>query len=124
LVHRPLALQAVAETHLDEQVHRALFEHAGADRRLDLGPASRFEDDRFDPPQVEQVREQQTRGARPDDADLGTHASLPRCSTGRCASEAPLAASSARRQLPHDTTFRSTPPAPYLPVLAPAMPTP
>jgi hypothetical protein len=96
LVHRSFALHAVADAHLGEQMHRALLQHAGADRRFDLGPASRFEDDRFDLAQVEEMREQQTRGARPDDADLGTHAPLPPSLPGRCASEAQRAASTAR----------------------------
>ena len=56
-----------------EQVDRALLEHAGADRRLDLLAAARLEHHRFDAAQMQQVREQQARGSRADDPDLGAH---------------------------------------------------
>ena len=95
-MHHSFALQTIAEAHFHEHVHGALLQDAGPHRRLDLGPASRLEDDRFDSAQMEEVREQQTRRACPDDADLGTHASLPRSWRGGCASEERVGASSAR----------------------------
>ena len=68
-----LAAHALADAGFVQQVDRALLEHAGAQRRLDFLAAARLEHDRFDAAQVQQVREQQARGSRADDADLCAH---------------------------------------------------
>ena len=73
-VAEALALHALADAALREQVDRALLEHAGADRRLDLLAAARLEHHRVDALEVQQVREQQAGGSRADDGDLGFHA--------------------------------------------------
>jgi hypothetical protein len=73
VVHEPLALEPLADAHLDEQLDRALLEHAGADARLDVGAIARLEDDGLDALAVQQVAEHEPRGAGADDAHLGAH---------------------------------------------------
>ena len=91
LVDEPLAPQPVADAHLDQQVDRALLEHAGADAALDVLAAARLEHDRLDPAQVQQVREHEPGRPGADDADLRSHSSSV-ASTSRKTANAPFAA--------------------------------
>ena len=68
VVHEPLALHPVAEPALDQQVDRALLEHAGADALLQVRAAAHLEHHRLDALLVEQVREQQPGRPGPHDA--------------------------------------------------------
>ena len=73
VVDDPLPLQAVADTGVDEEVRRALLEHAGADTMLDVVSAAVLEHDGLDAFAVEQVREHQPGGTGADDRHLGAH---------------------------------------------------
>ena len=77
LVHEPFAHHPLAHAGLVQQVDRVLLEHAGAYRRLDVLAAARLEHDRVDALQMQEVGKQQSRGARPDYADLCAHLVLP-----------------------------------------------
>ena len=48
VMQRAFGLHPLAETGFVQQVHRALFEHARANRRFDVAAAARFEHDGFD----------------------------------------------------------------------------
>jgi hypothetical protein len=63
-------LQALSNACFDHHVHGALFEHARANAVFDVMPAAHFYNDGFDPLQVKQVRQQQSRGTRSDNSDL------------------------------------------------------
>jgi len=65
-----LALHPLADPGLDEQLGRALFEHAGADTVLDVLAAAVLQDDRLDSLELEQARERQPGRAGADDPDL------------------------------------------------------
>ena len=73
MMHRTLALHALTYTGSPEQIDRALLEHAGAKCGLDCIATAVLEHDRLDAVDVQQVREQQTRGACADDSNLGAH---------------------------------------------------
>ena len=45
VVQRAFLAHALADAGLVQDVHAALLQHAGADRRFDLGAAARFEHD-------------------------------------------------------------------------------
>ena len=75
VVDEPLAPQPLADARLDQEVDRALLEHAGADAALDVLAAARLEHDRVDPAQVQKVREHEPGRAGADDADLRPHSS-------------------------------------------------
>ena len=72
VVDEPFPLQALADAASSQQIDGALLQHTGAQGGFDLGSAARFEDYGFDSREVQQVREHQPRGARADDADLGS----------------------------------------------------
>ena len=65
-----LALEALAHARLREEVHGALLQHARADRALDLLARARLDHHRADAGKIEEMREQESRGTRADDADL------------------------------------------------------
>ena len=77
VVLQPLALEPAADAGLDEQVDGALLEHPGPDPRLDVVAGASLDDDAVDACPGEQLRQQQTGGARADDGDLGTHGAEP-----------------------------------------------
>src|SRR5918999_3532435 len=83
VVDEALALQALADAHLDQEVHRPLLEHAGADASLDVVAAPILEDDGVDALKVEQVPEHQARRPRADYSDL--RAGDVRCAHARIA---------------------------------------
>jgi hypothetical protein len=70
-----------ADPRLDQQIDGALLEQTCAHTLLDILPASVFEDDGFDPLQMEQMGENEPCRTRSYDSDLRTHGfSLPlRC---------------------------------------------
>ena len=69
-VHEALALQALADAAVDEKIDRSLLQHAGADRGFDFLPAARFDHDRVDAAEMQQVREKKTGRPCADDNDL------------------------------------------------------
>ena len=73
LVDQALARHPRAEPELVQQVDGALLEHARPDPGLDVVPAVALEHDRIDALPLQQMRQQQARRARADDADLGVH---------------------------------------------------
>ncbi len=83
VVDRALALHAFAKAERAKQVDGALLEHAGANRRLDIGAAAVVEHDRLDALPVQQVRKQKARRACADDANLGAHRHPPRSAVRR-----------------------------------------
>ena len=82
-----LALEALAEADLPQQVHGGLLEDAGPDPRRDVLLRPGLHDDRLDALAVEQVREQHPGRPGPDDGDLGAlllhGTSQPRSGRGR-----------------------------------------
>ena len=68
-----LAVEAVGDAELAQQVHGVLLEQPGPDALLDVLPRARLEHDALDPLALEQHREREPRGTGPDDAYLGTH---------------------------------------------------
>src|SRR6185503_4991839 len=70
-VAEALALHALADAALREQVDGALLEHAGADRGLDLLARARLDHDRGDALEVEEVGKEQSGGTRSHDGNLG-----------------------------------------------------
>jgi hypothetical protein len=75
VVHDPLALEPRADAELAQQVGVSLLDHAGADALLAVLAAPRLDDDGVDPLVLEDACECEPRRPRPDDADLGSHAS-------------------------------------------------
>jgi hypothetical protein len=73
VVHHALALHARADPGLDQHVGRPLLDQPGADARLAIGTAPRFDDDAGNAGTVQEMRQHQSRGACADDADLGAH---------------------------------------------------
>ncbi len=73
VMQQALAAQPLAHVRLHQQVHAALLEHAGSNAMLDILAAATLDDDRLHTLQMQQVRKQQSRGSRSDDADLRAH---------------------------------------------------
>jgi len=70
MVDDALAVQAVRNPCPLEQLDSALFEHTGANARLDVLAAPVLEHDSLDPRLVKELRERQARGAGADDRDV------------------------------------------------------
>ena len=70
VMDQPFAAQALAHSRCVEQIHCALFEHAGAVALLHMPARLRLDYDGLDAFKVEQVREQKTGGSRANDADF------------------------------------------------------
>ncbi len=68
-----LARQAIADAHRVHQVHRALLEDAGTDALDDVLARVALDDHRVDAGLVQQLTQNQARGARADDGDLVRH---------------------------------------------------
>ena len=73
VVHEAFAVQSIGEAELGHQLDRALFEQAGAHAFDDILPAAVLQHDRFDTGAAQEVRQQQSRGSRTDDFNLGSH---------------------------------------------------
>ena len=67
---RGLRAKPAIEAGFTQNVDAALLEHARAHAFFDVGAASCLDHDRFDAVQVQEMRQQQSRRTRPDDADL------------------------------------------------------
>ena len=70
VMRQALAAHARADLSLVEKVDRALFEHARADARLDIGAALAFEDDRLDARPMQQMAKKQPGRPGADNGDL------------------------------------------------------
>src|SRR6266478_6432987 len=70
VMDEPFALQAIPDACFDQQIHGALLEHARPDALFDVFPGASFNNDGFDPLQVEEMRKQQSRGTGSDDSNL------------------------------------------------------
>ena len=66
----PCAIETLRHTEIAQNVDGSLLQHAGADARLDIGAVARFQDDVVDAGFMQQLAEQQPRGAGADDRDL------------------------------------------------------
>ena len=73
VVHQAFALQAVADTGLNEQIDRALLKNAGANALLDVFARVGFENHGIDALQMKKMRERESGGPRSDDSNLGSH---------------------------------------------------
>jgi len=74
VMHQPLFLQPRADARFHQQIHCALFQHAGAHAFLHVLARLRFENNRFDPFEMQQMRKHQPCRPRADYPDLGAHA--------------------------------------------------
>ena len=74
-VHETVLVHARADASLVEQVHRDLFDDAGADAAKHVFAGLSLEDDVIDAVFVEELAEQQSRWAGSNDGDLRSHAS-------------------------------------------------
>src|SRR5215204_451286 len=72
-MHKPLALHAFADGGLHQEIGGPVLDHAGANARLDVFPAAIFKNDGLDALEMQEVRQHQPRGSRPDDPYLGAH---------------------------------------------------
>jgi hypothetical protein len=70
---KAFSLETFSHTCVDEQIDGSLLQQARADTLFDVFPGSRFENDGFDPLQVEQVGEHQARRTCSYNADLRAH---------------------------------------------------
>src|SRR3954471_20690257 len=73
VVRHALALHSLADAAVDQQVARPLLDQTSADAALDIRTTAAFEDDRFDPVQVQEMRQHQSGGPSADDSDLRAH---------------------------------------------------
>ena len=55
LMNKAFAFQPLADARLGHQVHGALFQHAGADGRLDCLARAALDDDQLNAPQMKEV---------------------------------------------------------------------
>ena len=73
IVEMALPHHAVPQAEVDHQFDDPVFQNASPDRLFHIGTATGFDDDAADAKPVQQVREEQSRRATADDADLGAH---------------------------------------------------
>jgi hypothetical protein len=78
VVNEPFALEPAADSRIDQQVDRALLEHAGPDAFFHVAAAVELEHDRGYAREVQQVRQQQPGRTGADDGDLCAHGVLRR----------------------------------------------
>lgn len=64
------AIEPLRDAEIAQDVDGSLLQHTGADTRLDIGAVAGFEDDVVDAGFVQQLPEQQPRGAGADNGDL------------------------------------------------------
>ncbi len=70
-VNEAFPLQARADARFHQQIDGALLKHARANALLDIFLRARFEHDRMNALQVQQMRKRESGGACSDDSDLG-----------------------------------------------------
>jgi len=76
-VRQAFGLGARIDAGARQQIHRHLFEHAGADAAQHVVAALAFDDDVVDACLEKQLAEQKAGGACADDGDLGAHGVSP-----------------------------------------------
>ena len=81
IVRQAFGMGAGAHARLVQQVHGDLLQHACADTAEHVAGAALLNDDGINTRLVQQCAEQQARGARTNDGNLGSHVSLPRDGT-------------------------------------------
>jgi hypothetical protein len=64
------ALQALPNASFEQHIHCALLENARPDALFDVWPAAGFNNDGFDPLQVQEMRKQQSCRPGSDNSDL------------------------------------------------------
>ena len=72
-VRQPLLVHPLADTGLAQRLGCAVLQDAGPNSVFDVGAVAALEHDRLDALQMQQVREQQARGAGADDSYLRAH---------------------------------------------------
>ena len=82
MVDEALPLHALAGADLRHQVDGGLLQHPGADRGLDRLAGAALDDDRLDAAKMQHLREQQSRRARSNNANLCAHPASPHLSSG------------------------------------------
>jgi hypothetical protein len=73
VVGQPLALHALADAGVDQQIARPLLDQAGADAALDIVAVAVLDDDGLDALEMQKVREHEAGGPGADDPNLCTH---------------------------------------------------
>ena len=76
IVPQSLTPQTFADAGFDHQIHRALFQHAGAHAIFDVLAAAALQNNRLDAGQVQQMGEHQAGRSGPDNTDLGSHSAF------------------------------------------------
>ena len=76
LVHQAFLVHAPTHAAGVEQIHRDLLQHTGADASKHVVRTLALDDDAVYAGFVQQLSEQQARGAGADDRDLGAHATV------------------------------------------------
>jgi len=73
VMDQSLSPHPLADARFVEHVRRSLLQHAGPDAAFDILAAAGFDHDGFDALQPQQATKQQSRRARSDNSDLGSH---------------------------------------------------
>jgi hypothetical protein len=73
IVPQSLALEAIADAGIDQQVNGPLFENARSNALLDVLSAAAFENDRLNAREMQKMREHQAGGTGADNANLSSH---------------------------------------------------
>ena len=73
MVDQAFALQPLTDAGLGEQIDRSLFEQTRAHALLAILPAARFDHDGLNSLEMQEVRQNQSRGPRSYDSDLRAH---------------------------------------------------
>jgi len=73
VVHQAFALQARADTGLDQQVGRVMLKNAGANALLDVLSRVGFENDGIDALQMKKMGKSESGGPCSDDSNLSSH---------------------------------------------------
>src|SRR5262249_4134300 len=94
VVEHRLALHALADAGLDQEIACPLLDQAGANAALDVLAAAVLQDDRVDARTLQEMRQHQPGPARANDSNLRAHSfSLPRCLSAGCYASAALRSS-------------------------------
>jgi len=72
-VHQAFPPQSLADARFDKQIDGPLLQDARANALLDILLRVRFQNDRMNAPQVQQMGERKSGGSRSDNSNLGSH---------------------------------------------------
>jgi hypothetical protein len=72
-MHQALALEAVANPRLDQQIDCALLENACANALLDVFARVSFQNDGINALQMKKMRKRESSGTCSDNCNLGSH---------------------------------------------------